>query len=615
VRRPNPGRTLASARKRLRGAAGGGSSALARVGRAIVRVPRAIGLGMIGFWRGLSIYARRRLVAALGVVVVLLAFFGLAVPNLPCQLPGGETCPPADDAQELVPADALAYLHANLDPETVQYERAADIADRIPIFSRQVADRALAQLPGAGGAAPDFEREVRPWFAGEAAVAVIGGTGRAERVELLEVSDAEGATEFATAVGAGSPRTEEHRGVELTIDRRGVAAAQVEGFLAIGPRDGVRAVIDTATGADEIGSLAEDETAEELRDELPDHRLVEAYLSEDGVGELIAADRGTLGTLTPLLAPGATRGAAAGLVATEDGLELSVRSALDPERAESSPGFFAAFPPFEPAVDERLAAGTLGYVGIGEPRRTVRALLAQATTQAPGIAAGFEDLVRSLRRQGEIDVERELLDALGGEAAFVLARRSDDSGPALPFVEFVADNVDEEAARRALASLQGPVVDAVGGGGGGRQAPVFGQQQIGDVQARSLRISPTVELTYAVFDGLAAIATDPAGIERLVDGEGGLDSSELYERATEDLDDEVSLLAYLDLGGLVELAESLGLAEDPVYATFAGEFRRLEALGLAVSDDDELLSTDARLLVSEPEASADELESLAPPSD
>jgi hypothetical protein len=613
VRRPNPGRTLASARNRLRGAAAGGSSALARIGRAIVRVPRSIGLGIIGFWRGLSIYARRRLVAALGVVIVLLAFFGLAVPNLPCQLPGGDSCPPTDDAQELVPADALAYLHANLDPETEQYERAADVADRVPIFSRQVADRALALLRGTGGAAPDFEREIRPWFAGEAAVVVIGGTGPAERVELLEVSDAEGATEFANSVAAGSPRTEEHRGVELTVDRRGVAVAQVEGFLAIGPRDGVRAVIDTATGADELGSLAEDETAEELRDELPDHRLVEAYLSEDGVGELIAADRGTLGTLTPLLAPGATRGAAAALVATEDGLELSVRSALDPERAESSPGFFAAFPPFEPALDERLAAGTLGYVGIGEPRRTVRALLAQATAQAPGIAAGFEDLVRSLRREGEVDVERELLDALGGEAAFVLARRSADSAPALPFVEFVADDVDEEAARRALASLQGPVVDAIGGGA--LQAPVFGQQQFGDVQARSLRISPTVELTYAVFDGLAAIATDPAGIERLVDGEGGLDSSDLYERATEDFDDEVSLLAYLDLSGLVELGESLGLGEDPVYATFAGEFRLLEALGLAVSNDDELLSTDARVLVTEPEAPADEPESLAPPSD
>ena len=535
------------------------------------------------------------------------------MPNLPCRLPGGDSCPPADDAEELVPADALAYVHTNLDPETEQYELAADVADRVPIFSDQAAARALALLPRAAGRPTDFERDLVPWFAGEAAMAVIGATGRAERVELLEVSDAEGASEYATAIAGDAPESADYQGVELTVARRGLASAQVDGFLAIGRADGVRSVIDTATGSDDAESLADDETASEVRDELPEHSLVEAYLSADGIEELIERDRGTLGTLTPLLAPGASRGAGAALAATEEGFELSVRSALDPERAEASPGFFTAFPAFVPALPERLAPDSLGYVGIGEPASTVRALLTQATAEAPGIVAGFEDLVRNLRREGEVDIERGLLDSLGGEAAFALARRSGAAGPALPFLEFVADDVDEDAARRALAALQAPLIDAVGGRN--VQAPVFGQQQIGDVEARSLRISPTVELTYAIFDGLVAIATDPAGIEQLVEGEGALDTSELYERATDGFADEVSLLAFLDLDGLVELGEQLGLAEDPVYAPFAGEFRRLEALALAVTDDDELLSTDARLLLAEAEAADEDAESIAPPSD
>ena len=613
MRRPNPGRALASAGEWLRGAGGAALSFLARIGRAIARVPRSIGHGVVGFWRGLSVSARRRLVAALGIAVVLVLIFGLAVPNLPCRLPGGESCPPADDAEELVPADALAYVHTNLDPETEQYELAADVADRVPIFSDQAAARALALLPRAAGPPTDFERDLVPWFAGEAAMAVLGATGRAERVELLEVSDAEGASEFATSITGDAPESADYQGVELTVGRRGLASAQVDGFLAIGRADGVRSVIDTATGSDDAESLAEDETASEVRDELPDHRLVEAYLSADGIEELIERDRGTLGTLTPLLAPGASRGAGAALAATEEGFELSVRSALDPERAETSPGFFTAFPAFVPALPERLASDSLGYVGIGEPASTVRALLTQATAEAPGIVAGFEDLVRDLRREGEVDIERGLLDSLGGEAAFALARRPGTAGPALPFLEFVAADVDEDAARRALASLQAPLIDAVGGRD--VQAPVFGQQQIGDVEARSLRISPTVELTYAIFDGLVAIATDPAGIEQLVEGDGALDTSELYERATEGFADEVSLLAFLDLDGLVELGEQLGLAEDPVYAPFAGEFRRLEALALAVTDDDELLSTDARLLLAEADGADEDAESIAPPSD
>ena len=177
-------------------------------------------------------------------------FFGLAVPNLPCQVPGGDSCPPDDDAEQLVPDAALAYLHANLDPETEQYELAAEIAGRVPVFSGQIAVRALAQVPGAGGG-PARLRARHP------ALVRRRGRGRrdrrcrrrAEQVELFEVSDAEGATEFATAIAAGRRRVEDYQGVEITVDGRGLATAQVEGFLAIGPADGVRAVIDTATGA------------------------------------------------------------------------------------------------------------------------------------------------------------------------------------------------------------------------------------------------------------------------------------------------------------------------------------------------------------------------------
>jgi hypothetical protein len=172
-----------------------------------------------------------------------------------------------------------------------------------------------------------------------------------------------------------------------------------------------------------------------------------------------------------------------------------------------------------------------------------------------------------------------------------------ETGPALPFLEFVADEVDEEAARRALASLQGPLAESVDTGSAG-QAAGFGEQEIDGVQTHSLRISPAVELTYAVFDELAAIATDPAGIARLIGDEGGLDGSDLYERATDGFDDEVSLLGFLDLGELVALGEQLGLAEDPLYATFASQFRRLDALGVAVAASDELLSTDMRLLLT-----------------
>lgn len=604
---------LDPARQRLQGVRYAVSDVLFVAGRAIGRIVRSVARGLAGFWGGLSIEARRRLMAALGVAVGLLLLLAVAVPNLPCQVPGGDACPPPDDAEELVPADALAYVHANLDPETEQYALAGQTSRSVPLFAGQVAARGLALVPGAGGTPPDFQTEILPWFAGEAAVAVVSsGGGAATQVELLEVGDPGGATEYVTSIAAGRSEVEDYRGVELTTDQRGLATAQVDGFLAIGQPAGVRAVIDVTTGA---ASLAADPATRDLRDELPDDRLVEAYVSEAGVDGLISDERGPLGSLAPVIPPGATVGAAAALVASEGAFELVVRSSLDPERAQSSSGFFAAFPSFEPILPEILSERSLAYLGFGEPRATVSALLAQASAQAPGIATGFEDLFARLRREGGVDLERELLAALGSEAAFALEPRVGDD-PALPYLEFVAAGIDEERAQRALGSLQGPLAAGVDPGSD-LQAPVYGEAEIEGVQARSLRLSPTVEITTAVFDGLAVIATDPAAIGQLARGDGGLDRLELYERATEDLaaDKEVSLLAFFDLGELVAVGEQLGLAEDPVYATFAGEFRRLEALGLAVESSDELLATDARLLLAEPDAQDSAAGSIASPSD
>jgi hypothetical protein len=488
-------------------------------------------------------------------------------------------------------------VHANLDPDEEQYEAATEIADLVPNFSRQLAGRAVAALPGADAIAPEFERDVRPWFGGEAAIVVLGGVAdEPEQIVLLEVADADGAGDFATELAGGAGETEEYRGTQLSGDGAGLATARLESFLAIGRGQGIRALIDVATGAEGAASLADDPAAGELRDELPDHTLLDAYLSQEGVSELVGDSSGVESALAPFMAPGASTGAVASLSAAGGELEFSVRSALDTAAAEAEPPFFAAFPPFEPEIPARLASDALGYVGFGDPATTVQALLGQAAAQAPAIVSGFEDLARDLREQGGVDLEGDLLAGLGSEAAFAVEPRSGEFD--LPYLEFVADGVDEDEARRALAALQGPLAEAVDPGSG-LQAPVFDEAEIEGVEVRSLRISPAVELAFAVFDSLAVVATDPQGIERLAAGKGGLDESELYAQAIDEFPDEVSMQAFFDLGQLVSTGENLGLAEDPVYAAFASEFRRFDAFAFAVSEDESLLISDARLLFDE----------------
>ncbi len=541
-------------------------------------------------WEGLSPTARRATAIAGGAVIGLIVLWLLIVPALPCGAPGGDRCPPGDDLAALVPADALAYVHATIDPESEQYVEAVAATGAVPLFTDQVVARAVALIPGPDGRPPNFERDLRPWVGGEVALALLAGAGRfAERVELLEIADAEGASAYAGAIQPGPTETETYEGVEISVGDGGLATAEIEGFLAIGSAEGLRAIADAAAGDD---SLADDEAATATREQLPEQRFADAYVSAAGATELIGPARGALGSLTPLIAPGSTTGAAASLSAGDAALALAVRSPLDPALAESEPGFFAAFPPFEPGLATRLGAGTLAYLGFDDPATTVGALLEQADAQAPGLVAGFDDLVERLRRRDQVDLETEALGSVGGEAALAVEA---DPRQGLPYLEFVADEVDEPRARRALASLQGPIAEAVARGDA-IAAPGFEATEIEGVAARSVEVSPTVDLTYAIFEGLAVVASSPAAVSVIAGDGERLADSELYQRATAGLGDQVSALGFLDLGGLVGLGERAGLADDPLYATFAGDLRSLDALGVAVTDDGTELATDARLL-------------------
>jgi hypothetical protein len=591
------------------------------------RAPRAVGRGIRGFWLALSLRTRRRL--ALGVLggLVAAAVVAFAVPRLPCQFPAGKVCAPDDDAQAIVPADALGYVHVTLDPDGEQFKNAGATLAGLPSLTRQFVGRVLAQVPGPGGEPADFQQDIAPWLGGQAAVAIVPQGGGAEQVQLLEEGDTGAAAEFALSIAAGEPRTADYRGIELSTDARGLTTASVGGFLVIGTEAGVQRVVDVDTGAEGVRPLSDDAVAADLQDELPPERFAEAYVSEDGIESLIASESSPLSSLEPFVDSTTSRGAAASLGSGEGTLEVAVRSSLDPERAKSSPGFFAAFPAFEPQLPERLATDTLGYVGIAEPGTTVSELLAQATAQAPALAESFATAAERLRDLGSVDLEKQLLPSLGGEAAFALqpgveakpastpeqtttapapAPEGLPGGPApvplgeapVPILQFLASGVDSEQARGGLAQLQGPIADALDTEDS-LQAPVFDRREVEGVDVQVLRISPTVNLTYALADDQLAVATQPEGVEQVIKSEGGLSGSESYSAATEDFGDEVSLLAYLDLEGLVELGEREGLGEDPVYAVFAPEIRRLRALGLAVDAEPTSIATDARLVIEE----------------
>jgi hypothetical protein len=588
-------------------------------GIALVDAVRAVYAKARERWMRLEAPMRRRVAigagAALGILLVLLVL----LPALPCGLPGADSCPPEDDAAALVPADSVLYLHVVTDPDSEQYDRAVELSGRLPTLTQQL----VASLPGAAGSGIDYGSDVRPWLGGEAAVALIPAEGDdLEQALLLEIEDRSGAEKFTGELVGRQTESKDYEEVPVTT-RGDLSTAEVNGFMILGPTEAVHAVIDVQGPDGE--SLEDSEPAEQVADELPDDSLAQAYVSDQGAADLFRAGA-ALGSLEAFVNSGATRAAGAAVVVSDDGFEVVAHSVLDPAKNESSPGFFGAFPPFDPNLGEELSAGSLLYLGLGDPEKSIDALLAQASAETPGLTEGFEEFSKELKSDDDINIEREVLPLLGGEVAVgiepppksgrqqgepedELPEGIEPGGPApipeeqgeltfsgVPYVVFVADEVDEEQARKTLADLQVPIAKALEPGEGG-QAPVFEGTDIAGLQARSLRISPTVNLTYAIFDRKLVVATDPAGVEQVKSGESPLTDSDSYDQATDGFGDDLATILYLNVGDLIALAERQGLAEDPAYALFADEVRRLQALGLATESDDEGISTSLRLTV------------------
>lgn len=520
-------------------------------------------------------------------MVAVLALYALirfvSLPSLPCQLSLSDQCPPGDDAIAFVPAGAYAYAHLNLDRDSGQFERARELAGRFPHFGA-IAQGTFGAL--GPGREIDLAIDVLPWLGDEVAAARLASEGGSPAsLLILEIGAPAGARAFLSMVAGTEIDAEPHRGVEVVAYRRGLASAESDGFLLLGAGRAVRGAIDATVGEED--SLADSEPAEQVRDPLPEDRLADVYVSAEGIGELLVDRGGLAGQLDTFTDFGASEGIAAALVAGEDGLQVDLTSRLDPDATEAAPSFFSAFPAFAPTLASEFAPETLALLAVGDPSRTIGLLLDQANAALPGITDAFDRFDAELSGDGGIGIERDLLPLLEGEAAIGVT-------PArpVPYLTAVFDDVDEQRAREAVARLQGPLASAFDPIETG-QAPTFSSARVGDVDLRSVRLGAGLQPSYAVFDGRLVIATDPRGVRQAIEGSGDLAASDGYREATEAAGEEVSALVFLNLAGLVKLAEPRGLAQ--IVSAFREDLARLRALGVTVDSSADRLDTSLSL--------------------
>jgi hypothetical protein len=522
-------------------------------------------------------YRRRRQAVAIVLVLALYAIYRFVpVPGLPCEVSPAKTCVPTDHAIALVPIDAEAYLHVDLDPGSSQYSTARDVASRLPHFGE------IEQgIFGALGLGPrlDLRSDVGPWIGDEAAFAELGG-GMSQPLVLLAVKDRKGAQRFLGKLGPGKPHLVKNGNAPFLAYRNGLAYADLQGFLALGRAPAVRAAIDVGRGR--AKALSDSVQASAMRDSLPDQRLADAYFSAQGTKQLLAGRGGLASQLDTFVDFGASDGIAAALVAHHNGFELQLDSALAPAKGKANRSFLQAFPDFHPSLAGAFSPDTLLYLNIADPRDTLRALLYQAKASAPGLVGAYARFQRQLGRSG-VDIQKSVLPVLGGETAIGAAL-----GPTGPYLTAVFKDVDENRAREEMAKLQGPLVAALAPARTG-QAPTFGAKKLGDTVVRSVRLSPTLNLAYAIFDGKLVVSTNPAGVSQAVQGDADLGGSDAFKAATSGASGGVSALVFLNLEGLVTRAVPLGLGQ--IVGGFGADVAKLKALGLTVRSDQNDLKT------------------------
>jgi hypothetical protein len=516
-----------------------------------------------------DIHQRRRLVAllaAIGVVAVVVAVV-LLVSS------GGED-PPSTAAAKLVPSNALVFLTVSTDPDRDGGKRAAALGGKLPAFRavRSTIERRLGSRKGP----INFARDVRPWLGDEAALAVLPTSGTVSESEIvLDVSDRSKAESFIKRSAGGSSAVK-YRGVQ--IHRYGtVATAFVSGDLIIAPEPVIHGAIDRSKGRGD--SLAKTKLFQQAYDGLPDGRVLDVFISRDGVHRLLAPAGGVLGLAGTVVDQPALEAVGASVTASGGKAQLTVHTALDQALAKATP---ATFKPFSPQLLSDVPSGALAYLGFAGLDRAAGRLLALAG--ASGVnGAGLAQLAAraraTLERRAGVDLDRDVLSVLRGEAAlFVL--------PAVPAptLAVVAKTPDEKRTREALAKLQLPLArlfapPSTGAG----QAPTFQDRDIGGVDAFQLRLTPTVELDYAVFDGKLVIATSLAGIRRIKDHMQSLTDDATFQSVLSGRPSKVTSLVFLDFGQLLSLSERTGLGQDPAYLAVRNDLHRIRAVGVATS--------------------------------
>jgi hypothetical protein len=528
------------------------------------------------FWFSRSLSFRRRTAGVIGILLLYVLLKAVVVPLLPCDFPAADSCAPSDDAAEIVPGDALLYAHVSL--EGPDYGDAKRLAAKLPHAGLLL----RAGTGSIGLPSRTDPRALEPWLGNEVAAARLPGAAAGKQVLLAAAKDPAKAIAFADSLSGKKPRTVAYKGTSIRTYNPKLAAAVSEGFLLLGDPAAIRRVIDTERfpGA----SLAASTTARAARDALPEDRFADLYISQAGVRALLVGRGGYAGQLDTFTDYSASKAIAVSAQAQGGGAEFQIESVLDPTLAAKHPPVFKALASFHPTLATELSGQALIYLGVGSLANSINSLLSQAAKTSPGLAGELRSFLKRLSGQTSLNVTGRLLPLLRGEAALGI-----EPSARVPYVTMIVKGVDTKAANAAILQIAPALARSAGARGS--IATDLKVDEVDGVRTASVRLSPTVDLTMASFDGKLVVSSDPAGVAQVRAGKTSLSGQQAYKATTSHVDGKVSALVFLNLEELFGLASRAGLAQNPAYATFRDDISKLRALAVGVDSLEDRLST------------------------
>jgi hypothetical protein len=491
------------------------------------------------------------------IAVAVLVVGGIV---LAASLAGGSGETGGDRAVRLVPRDALVYVHARVEPNSEQWRQAGVAVEKLPTLNR-LRRRALRSL-SRGDRALDFDVSVRPWIGDEAALALLPDGRRASSLILLGVADQARARAFLQ--GAGRAREQRYRGI--TIRSFGaLATAFVDDFLAIGRPAHVRDAIDTRRGASLGDEALFRDAVEKLETEDP---LAYGYAPQEGVSRLLRQQGGLVARVGGLLERPGLRAAAASVHAEPGGLRASVASLLIPAVGDDDQGF-------DPTLLSEVPAATIAYLGA----RGLDSIFDQLA-EIGGAESVERVLGRELGSVGRRSLLRAIRPLLGRESALVVSPPA-----ALPVISLVVADTSRQEGGEVVLALQPLLARLLRAPSGAAQIPTLEPQRIGDVDAVTLRVSPTLELTYAAFDDKLVVSTSPEGVRQLSGRGRSLEDNPSFAPDLREFLRRPSSVVFLDLRRLTALAERAGLGDTPDYRAVQEDIERVGAVSAVTASE------------------------------